>query len=125
MVGCQSRQWGPEKAAKNRTCTYYSTCARSRSHAHAAGKEYRNRSLARIDEHQATHSTLNAILSVLQKMCQCGSLGLSNPYVQVPSSALRTATIITETPLPMSAKSGPGQAPVSAHPRPNIVPPTA
>jgi len=35
------------------------------------------------------------------------------------------ARIITETPLPTSAKRGPGQAPVRAHPKPNIVPPTA
>ncbi len=34
------------------------------------------------------------------------------------------ATIITVTPLPTSAKSGPGQAPVSAQPKPKIVPPS-
>jgi hypothetical protein len=44
---------------------------------------------------------------------QCGSRGLRNPYSQVPASALPMATIITETPLPTSANSGPGQAPVS------------
>ena len=56
---------------------------------------------------------------------QCGSRGLRNPYSQVPASALPMATIITETPLPTSANSGPGQAPASAQPRPKIVPPAA
>src|SRR5262249_27402620 len=54
---------------------------------------------------------------------QCGSFGRSRPYVHVPASALNTATTITDTPDPTSATSGPGHAPVSAHPKPNIVPP--
>ena len=44
---------------------------------------------------------------------------------QLPASALPMAAIITVTPLPARAKSGPGQAPVSAQPRPKIVPPAA
>jgi hypothetical protein len=43
----------------------------------------------------------------------------------VPNRALKTATVITDTPLPTSAKRGPGHAPVSAHPNPKIVPPAA
>ncbi len=54
---------------------------------------------------------------------QCGSRGLRTAYSHVPASALAIATIITVTPLPTSANSGPGQAPESAQPRPKIVPP--
>jgi len=43
----------------------------------------------------------------------------------VPNRALKTATAITDTPLPTSAKRGPGHAPVRAHPNPKIVPPMA
>jgi hypothetical protein len=35
------------------------------------------------------------------------------------------AAIIAVTPLPTSANNGPGHAPVSAHSRPKMVPPTA
>ena len=54
---------------------------------------------------------------------QCGSRGRRVQYVIVPASALRMATTITGTPAPTSATSGPGHAPVNAHPRPNIEPP--
>jgi hypothetical protein len=40
---------------------------------------------------------------------QCGSFGLRTPYSQVPARALTIAAIITVTPSPTSANSGPGR----------------
>jgi hypothetical protein len=73
----------------------------------------------------ASSSAVRRRQTTIEAWGQCGSLALSNPYTQVPTSALPIATIITVTPLPTSAKSGPGQAPVSAQPKPKIVPPAA
>ena len=55
---------------------------------------------------------------------QCGSRGRRAPYTHAPATAERIAKRMIPTPAPKRAKSGPGHAPVNAHPRPNSVPPT-
>ena len=51
-------------------------------------------------------------------------LGNGVAVIHVPASALAMGTRITAIPFPSSANSGPGQAPTSAQPSPNNVPPS-
>ena len=54
---------------------------------------------------------------------QCGSFSRKYPYNHVPVTALSSVTPTARSPMPICAKSGPGHAPVSAHPNPKINPP--
>ena len=59
----------------------------------------------------------------LRYTAQCGSRSRINPYTHVPTTANRKVMEMAPKPAPIWAKSGPGQAPVMAQPKPKISPP--